>query len=520
MKLLAFSAALLLIPGLAMAEVNTKNGDFYITYHDITQESGGHELNLSRTYNSKATANGWFGYGWGSPYETRLVVMPDNTVVVRDHGTGQTNYYTPEQGKNLEAGVDKIISEAARHDYLDAAEVEDLRHKLTTDAALRITKVLAYGIQSQLPKGAKAQMRNCPESVITRIDDEYQRTTCGSAVEYFDLAGHLIRQESDGYKFTIHYAGKYPDRIEDTQGLKIFLEWTAAGHIARTQTDQTQPVVHYYHYDEQDNLLLSNEIGGNFYRYDYDSSHNMTQIGYIDHTHMDMQYDESTHIKSVAEVDGSKRSYTYRTDPGNALHYWTTTTSTNASGEQSTKEEEFSFTADATGVQRLTHFGDVAGEGMQDVLMDTKGRVIRAHYSNGSVAEYFYHPVLNKISAIVSNKGSSIFTYDTAGNLIRLFNTEGQLIVLGYDSQNRIIRLNETNQTNHTHRELTFKYNALNKPIQIKLIRKGEINVEYNQDGEIAKVESKQGAKMALAVTEAFQTLLAVVKVGGVGFGM
>jgi hypothetical protein len=76
----------------------------------------------------------------------------------------------------------------------------------------------------------------------------------------------------------------------------------------------------------------------------------------------------------------------------------------------------------------------------------------------------------------------------------------------------------ESNITQHTHRELTFKYNALGKPTKIKMVGKGEIDVTYDSQGEISKVASKQGSKMALAVTDAFQTLLAEVKVAGVEF--
>jgi hypothetical protein len=45
------------------------------------------------------------------------------------------------------------------------------------------------------------------------------------------------------------------------------------------------------------------------------------------------------------------------------------------------------------------------------------------------------------------------------------------------------------------------------------MVGKGEIKVKYDRRGEISKVDSKQGAKMALSVTEAFQTLMKTVKV-------
>jgi hypothetical protein len=64
----------LLMVSVAQAGVNLKNGNFYVSYTDIVVPGGGKKLEITRTYNSKATEVGWFGFGWGSLYETKLVV--------------------------------------------------------------------------------------------------------------------------------------------------------------------------------------------------------------------------------------------------------------------------------------------------------------------------------------------------------------------------------------------------------------------------------------------------------------
>lgn len=523
MKIKTFCTALLLLPALASAGVNTKNGNFYITYRDFVQESNEHELDINRTYNSKATEVGWFGFGWGSIFETRMIVMPDGSVVVHEQGAGRENYYAPEDSSQLQAGVDKIVAVVAERDKLDQEAAAGLRQKLLANADLRKSTILKYSIQAELPEGVTAQLSGC--SVITRHKDEYQRTTCedsnyfGSGTDYFDLAGRLIRHEEGDYKFTIHYAGKHPDRIEDSLGQKVFLVWNTSGHVQMAWPGTGKPV-ETYSYDESGNLLIANEIGGNFYRYQYDTNHNMTQIGYIDNTHMDMQYDEKSLITSVAETDGSKTTYAYRTDPNNESHYWTTITRTEKTGEQSSREHEYSLTTDAAGVERLASMSRGDGQRKQDIVLDEQGRVKRVNRPDGGFAEYTYHPKLNKVSAVVTDEGKTEFEYNKAGNLTRAKNSHGQLITLGYDSKKQISRMIETDESRHTQRELTFKYNAQGKPTKIELAGQGEISVEYDGHGEISSVESKQGAKMALQVTEAFQMLLSVVKVGGVDLGM
>jgi hypothetical protein len=70
---------MLIASSMAHAGVNPRNGDFYISYEDASLSGQGHEIELTRTYNSKSTKIGWFGYGWGSPFETSLTVTQDRT---------------------------------------------------------------------------------------------------------------------------------------------------------------------------------------------------------------------------------------------------------------------------------------------------------------------------------------------------------------------------------------------------------------------------------------------------------
>jgi hypothetical protein len=55
---------MLIASSMAYAGVNPQNGDFYISYTDASLSGQGHEVELVRTYNSKSTHVGWFGYGW------------------------------------------------------------------------------------------------------------------------------------------------------------------------------------------------------------------------------------------------------------------------------------------------------------------------------------------------------------------------------------------------------------------------------------------------------------------------
>ena len=87
-----------LLSGDLFSGVNLKNGNFFISYKDIVSTSKGISLDLTRTYNSKSTSKGWFGYGWGTPFETRLEVSADGSVIVFENGSGGRARFVASSG--------------------------------------------------------------------------------------------------------------------------------------------------------------------------------------------------------------------------------------------------------------------------------------------------------------------------------------------------------------------------------------------------------------------------------------
>jgi len=73
----------------------------------------------------------------------------------------------------------------------------------------------------------------------------------------------------------------------------------------------------------------------------------------------------------------------------------------------------------------------------------------------------------------------------------------------------------DTDRKARTRHDVRFKYNAAGKPVEITLAGTGKIYVSYDDKGEISKVSSPKGAKMALKITQIFQDLLTVVRVAG-----
>ena len=126
---------------------------------------------------------------------------------------------------------------------------------------------------------------------------------------------------------------------------------------------------------------------------------------------------------------------------------------------------------------------------------------------DGTMAKRYDDPHISKIKKLEIGQSFAEASYNAHGNLTSLNVSNGQFIRLDYNESHRIISL-ETNND-----KLYFEYNENNKPIVIKLINVGTLNVTYDDKGEILKVESDDGSQTALKITTAFQQLLALTKI-------
>ncbi len=523
MKLKVILATLLTVPVIAMADVNLQNGDFYISYSDISLKNNGHELEITRNYNSKSTELGWFGYGWGSKYETHLVVLPDGSAAIKENGAGRTTYYRTNNKSATKTGIQSIVNTVTMRENLTPAAADILTAQLLGDEELRLRKAIQYDIHVELLKGATLD-DICGKATLTRVAEGYRRKDCNRfgdsepATDTFDLQGRLIRHElTDGYAVTIHYVDTGTAEIRDTLGQSIALAWTPEGRVARAKANKIDV---QYTYDAGQNLVTNAITDGNTYRYSYDNNHNMTRINYVDDSSMFISYSPRVNgqADAVTERNGDQQTFIYRTDPSNSKHYWTKRTVISHTGQTASKEYEFENEVSATGVTHLARTAQAVGGKSEETKFDSQGRVIRKVNVDGDVSEYTYHPQSGKIIQILNNDLKTEFKYDEQGNLIHAENSNHQVIDLDYRSTPQIQSMIEVNSAENTRRELNFKYDTAGHPTEITLVGIGKITVEYDDQGEISSVISNQGPQMALEVTQAFQNLLKVVKIAGVNF--
>ena len=141
---------------LSFGGANLKNGNLYMSYTDLVVPGSGKKLEMTRTYNSKSTENGWFGFGWGNIFETKLVNSADGCVVVHEHGAGGKTRFCPKTSVDPVAASKKIIDAMRkRSQTITDTAAKTLLKRLSNNAELRHAYARQFNVKTKFAKGTK-----------------------------------------------------------------------------------------------------------------------------------------------------------------------------------------------------------------------------------------------------------------------------------------------------------------------------------------------------------------------------
>lgn len=537
--------------GTASANVSIRNGNFFIGYTDVIYP-GGYEPKIERVYNSKSPFNGVFGWGWGSDYEGYMTVEADGSVLVSESGGGAQNRFSPQNFnlKELDTAVNTIAEAARKSGAMGSGDqLESYKKQLKNNADFRNEEWAKWRAQGKvearkLKVGTKLVSNRFSFQWITVTEAGYVRMSDTGKVETYDPNGRLMKiQDKNGSYILLTYNrdGKI-EKIQDNQNRKMYLTYNKLGKVEKVQAENNKTAE--YRYNDLGEMIYSKDTDGNAFTFKYsnDKRHNLTEIGYADKSTLQVGYygrDKLENVKSVKDRDGTYTEYTYDKVAGekNSLKVGVTIKGTEgrvvsssvyeyvfrnkANGEEWT----YKMVSNLDGLKTETIYNECCGlpifikrAGDETTFAyDTKGRVTKKTTPN-EVTELTYDQKVGKVNRVVkyqkANKKKvdwSTFQYDTRGNLAVAKNSVGAGVRLFYDNLGRI-----TTMVDQAKKQITFKYNENSKPVEIKDPSMGSITVQYTNSGEVKKVDSSGGRKIALAVTSSFQNLLEIIRPAGV----
>ncbi|WP_045520320.1 DNRLRE domain-containing protein [Neobacillus niacini] len=391
----------------AESNVNTYNGNFFNQEIDFTIDGRGLPLTVNRTYNSRSTESGMFGYGWSSNLDQKLTFASDDLVLYRDED-GTQHYFS----KNSSGGYDS-------------------------------------------PGGVYLQLEKNANGTFKLIDKDQSYVT-------FDTTGKLVSEtDSNNNKTTYTYTGSQLTSVTDPSGRKITIGYGTNGKVNSIVDLANRE--YKYTYDANENLTGfsktdSNRVITQSTAYGYDTVHQMTSYtdekgkqmfmsynadkrlvkheqpvtvqGTLQTDYYTMVYDTSTGISTMTDARGVKTEYTHNaygnvtkviSDVG-GLNYTRTYNYDDKNNLIQEKDENtikngstaaYNYTYDENG--NVTGFTNTLNE-QEKIKYDENNNPVEFTDAKGNVSTEEYDTKNNNVTSTDAATKSSATKYDANGN--------------------------------------------------------------------------------------------------------
>ncbi len=224
--------------------INVLNGNLLLSYQDLYIPARGFPLEVSRSYNSRSTNKGIFGYGWWSSLDSRLEQVPNGSIQISELD-GSSKTYTPASSAQKE-----------------------LKEKIYRPAFPSIHYVL------QNPDGT------------------FSRFFGGGKKEVYSRLGRLVKKEDAFGNGLLYEYDRNEARllsVSDTSGRKIGLTYTSAGLLHKLVDPLNRTLT--YDYDTRGNLIRVTGFAGEVISFSYDRDHNLEVITFPDGNKITNVYD-------------------------------------------------------------------------------------------------------------------------------------------------------------------------------------------------------------------------------------
>lgn len=546
-------------------KVHLKTGNFSIKNIDI--ELADKTMNVERVYNSTSKYKSIFGLGWAYEYSKVLVVNPDGSLVTKEcECEGRTdNVYNPtsfdETAKST--SIDKIAEAVLKKMPMNPEELFKFKTKLATDRSFFIdewkklldeNKIEPYNV----PVGTKFISKSWGFSVITKTQEGYEMTS-GNKKKYYNNNGKILKEENGSNWLHFTYNNK-DQLIEIGNNLKMKLkfQYNSSGFVSEIKSESSNSFTASYIYTGETLIQVKSSYQNINFKYNYNNNKNqlLTEaienkivkftVVYSNEPENKVEYlkaksDSFAYIYSRKTINvgeymrvGSEINYRKNTlyedydedenDDSNKNISWIKHKEKKVIYYINTLSDGFHYNyRTITSDGRKTEDVYNNEEGDPDKIIEKGDTTFFAYNRFGNIIykessdkleEIEYDESCLKLTQIKKLEKStkelswSKFTYTKQCDVETVENSKGDKIRLFYNESGKIFSMTDLNEN----KTLSFKYNDLGKPIKIDG-PEGGITVTYDKYGQIDKVTSEQGHKMALQVTQMFQKLLGLVKV-------
>ncbi len=531
----------------SFAIVDMNSASYSNLWTDIEVPGSGYDLKVTRAYKSRTLYNGMFGFGWCSPFETKLEPTSEGNIKISECGDGQEIVYSPREimRKDIENTVSLIISKMkadVKNKSLSADYYKKLNDDLFEDDMRRSDLAAQYKIAVPIKEGTKFMANGREVENVVFNKTYYTRNLPDGSYQRFDMQGRLVYSYDKNSNFLKYdYDKDLLTSVEDNNSRKLFFKYFANKKVK--QITGPNGIISEYKYNSQEDLIWNKNAWAktdkDAYTYEYNEFHNLTKATWLDKTFIAIKYDNiKDWVVSFTDRDKCIEAYKYEfADKDPKLHYWSSVTKTCGKETVARNRYEFWHKALPTGEVVLTRvLTNVSGSTTDVSYHPIFGKAISIkknnnvinfdYYADGLVKtkesgdvklEYTHDPVTKKVSSVknsvLNEKGKVVsvvttsFKYDLKSNLVFAENSDGQKITMTYDLKGRIASI-----TDQAKKIVKIEYEErYGKPALVTRPGVGAIKVSYKSNGDIQAIDSSEGPTVAAQVASTFSNLLDII---------
>ena len=521
------------------AFVDTKNANYTKTFVDLFLPSSNLPLSITRTYNSRSLYKGMFGYGWCSNLETKVEVLPDNSINIVVCGGGkEIPYYSAAKG-DKSVLVNKIMSEVRKRKNLSSQYIRQVERDVKGSSLLQSELIRAFGLEGKAKVGKIYRAAGNSNETLKYQGNRFIRRLTNGEVQIFNKNGQLIQEmnSSGSWIKIIRKAGKIV-RIMDNKGRALQFRYKA--DVLHLVKGPNKRQVQYEIKD--DDLIKVLNTNKEQYVYDYDDYHNLREIKYPDGTTESLSHNtDKDWVVSFKDKRDCVESYDYKNNKKNKDHYWTTVRKMCGNIVTNNSRYEFWNKTNPAGEKYLYRAKQEVNGRTTDMVYDYKTGAPLRTTRGGRTTHYAYHP---DGSVRQRKEPGRIITYPLYDSVckkpsqVTVRYVQGKKVVrqiqtnLVYDQQNKKCHLLRANQKetgrwvevkrdfqgrisemwDQSKKRIKVTYNeSAGKPHEIIRPGVGSIKFFYNADGDVDNSKTQSDPAIVVQITAVFNGFLELI---------
>ena len=521
----------------AQGLIDTKNANYTKTFVDIALPGAGLPLLVERTYNSRSLYKGMFGYGWCSNLETRLEVMPDNTLMVVECGGGAEISYVSKSAKgDRSLMIKKIMAEIKKKKGLSRKYIKQVERDLKKSALLQSELIRAFRLKGKAQSGGVYQALGRQNDTIQFTGNQYKRFLPNGQMQFFNKKGLFIKEmDKSGNWIKIQRKKGLVVKVMDNKGRSLqFKRKKGVLTINGPNRTRAQYTV------SNDNLVKVLNSKNEKFQYFYDNYHNLTKTRYPDNTYEALTYNtDRDWVVSFQDRRGCREKYKYINNKRNKDHYWTDVKKTCGKRVTNVSRYEFWNKKKKDGSKYLYRAKQEVNGQIADITYDMKTGSPLSVTRNRITVRYAYHtngflksrsePGRKVLFSQYNNKckkptqvvvqyiqGKKVnrqirtaISYDSkkCHLVMAKQNDTGRWVSVKRDHRGRISEMRDQSK-----KRIIVAYNEkYSKPKKITRPGVGSIQVFYDQNGQVDTSKTRTNPTVAAQVASVFNGFLEII---------